>query len=110
MEFVETSVFTKQVNKLLSEDDYRQLQRFLTDLPDAGDLIRGSGGVRKLRWGFSSSGKRGGTRIIYYWAVKHDQIFMLLMYPKNKQDNLTAKQIQMMRKIVEDEFDGRCTV
>lgn len=64
--FVETRLFTKLVVEYLSDDDYAQLQRSLMTDPEAGPVIPGSGGVRKLRWGAPGRGKRGGYRVIYY--------------------------------------------
>jgi mRNA-degrading endonuclease RelE of RelBE toxin-antitoxin system len=69
MIIVETSIFTRQVQVLLDDDDYRRLQTTLVLRPDAGDLIPGGGGLRKIRWGAKGRGKRGGVRTIYYWAV-----------------------------------------
>ena len=65
--------------------------------PEAGSVIKGSGGMRKLRWAASGRGKRGGYRVIYYWWVAKDRISMLLMYPKNEQDDLTAEQLKLLR-------------
>jgi hypothetical protein len=67
MIFLETSIFTRRVNNLLPDDEYRQLQSTLVDRPDAGPVIPGGGGIRKIRWSASGHGKRGGARIIYYW-------------------------------------------
>jgi len=89
MVIVETSIFTRQVQSLLDNDDYRRLQTILVFHPDAGDLISGSGGLRKIRWGREGRGKRGGIWVIYYWTVKQERILMLLMYSKNEQDDLT---------------------
>lgn len=104
MVFIETSVFTKQVQKLLTEEEYRQLQSDLANRPDIGVVIPGSGGLRKIRWGYRGQGKQGGVRVIYYRAVPDEQILMLLMYPKNVQDNLSPAQLKMLRQIVEDEY------
>ena len=104
MVIVETSVFTKQVQKLLSQESYRLLQLDLAKRPDLGTIIPGSGGLRKVRWGFQGQGKRGGVRVIYYWAVSDEHLLMLLMYPKNVQDNLPQAQLKMLRQIVEDEY------
>ena len=82
MVIVETSVFTKQVQKLLLDEEYRQLQSDLVNRPDAGSVIPGSGGLRKIRWGYRQWGKRGGVRVIYYWAVSQEHLLLLLMYPK----------------------------
>jgi mRNA-degrading endonuclease RelE of RelBE toxin-antitoxin system len=104
MVIIETSVFTRQIQKLLTDEDYAKLQADLVRRPDAGVVIPGSGGLRKLRWGLRGRGKRGGVRIIYYWAVSRDQLLMLLMYPKNVQDDLTPEQLRTLRRIVETEY------
>ena len=104
MDIVETSLFTRQVQALLADDEYRRLQTILVIRPDAGNLIPGSGGLRKIRWGAQGRGKRGGVRVIYYWAVKQERILMLLMYPKNERDNLTAEQLKVLRRIIEEEY------
>ncbi len=104
MVIIETSVFTRQVQKLLTADEYQHLQTALVEYPDMGAIIVGSGGLRKVRWGRMGQGKRGGTRVIYYWAVAPDQLLMLLIYPKSEQDNLSQAQLQALRNIVEAEY------
>lgn len=104
MVIIETSVFTRQMQQLLTDDQYRQLQMALVIRPDAGAIIPGSGGLRKLRWGASGRGKRGGARLIYYWAVQQEQIILLFIYPKNVQDDLTPGQLRALRMIVEAEY------
>ena len=104
MRFIETPVFTRDVVALLSDDEYRSLQLALAFRPEAGALIRGSGGLRKIRWAVSGRGKRGGVRVIYYWATAEDQIFMLLIYRKNQQEDLTPQQLKILRKIVREEL------
>lgn len=104
MDIIETSVFTRQVQNLLTDEEYRQLQLALVDNPEMGVIIQGSGGLRKIRWAISGRGKRGGVRTIYYWAVKKDQILLLLMYAKNEQDNLTQDQLKVLRGIIEKEY------
>ena len=99
--FVETPTFTKRVLQLLEDESYAALQAYLARRPDAGDLIRGSGGMRKVRWAGSGRGKRGGLRVIYYWWVAKDRISMLLVYPKSEQDGLTADQVKVLRKALE---------
>jgi len=101
---IETSVFTRQVSQLLSDEEYAGLQADLIHRPEAGVIIPGSGGLRKLRWGLAGRGKRGGGRVIYYWAVTRDQLLMLLIYPKNAQDDLTPEQLRLLRRIVEVEY------
>lgn len=100
----ETSVFTKQVEKLLDAESYRLLQLHLVEHPEAGALIRGTGGLRKIRWQGSGRGKRGGVRVIYYWARAQETVLLLLMYPKNVQDVLSPQQKAVLRRIVEEEY------
>jgi mRNA-degrading endonuclease RelE of RelBE toxin-antitoxin system len=104
MQFIETSVFTRQVTVLLKDDEYSQLQIVLSAHPDAGAIIPRSGGLRKIRWSMAGRGKRGGVRVIYYWVVAEDQILMLFMYPKSVKDDLTPQQLKVLREIVEKEF------
>ena len=104
MVIVETSVFTRQVQKLLSDDEYRQLQIELICRPEMGAIIPGSGGLRKVRWSMPGRGKRSGARVIYYWAVTQDRLLMLLMYPKNEQEDMTQAQIKTLRVIVQSEY------
>lgn len=104
MIIVETHIFTRQVLLLLKDDEYRLLQSVLANRPDAGVVIPSSGGLRKMRWGMTGRGKRGGVRLIYYWAVKQERVLMLLVYPKNVKDNLTQEQLKILRNIVKEEF------
>ncbi len=104
MVIVETSVFTRQVSALLSDDDYRKLQVLIANHPVTGALIKGGGGLRKTRWVGGGHGKRGGVRVIYYWAVKQERVLMLFMYPKQERGDLTAAQVALLRKLVEEEY------
>lgn len=104
MEFIETSVFTRQVTALLTDDEYSQLQVALSAHPYMGTIITHSGGLRKTRWSMGGRGKRGGVRAIYYWVVTENQILMLFMYPKSEKDDLTQQQLKVLREIVEKEF------
>lgn len=101
---VETSVFTKRVSEILSDDEYRRLQWLLSIHPDIGDVIKGSGGLRKVRWVASGSGKRGGTRVIYYWVTRQSKVLMLYVYRKNEREDLTSAQLKQLRKLIEEEF------
>lgn len=101
MEFIETTIFTKQVQEHLSDDDYKELQEALILNPSAGSVIRGSGGLRKIRWHVEASGKSGGVRVIYYWQNQKKLIYMMLMYRKNVQENLTQKELSALKKIME---------
>ena len=104
MVFKETTVFTKQVKQLLDAESYRLLQLRLVADPEAGVLIPGTGGLRKIRWQGSGRGKRGGIRAIYYWATKNDVLLMLLAYPKNERDDLSPEQKKVLAALVKEEF------
>ncbi|WP_299202982.1 type II toxin-antitoxin system RelE/ParE family toxin [uncultured Amphritea sp.] len=101
MIIVETPIFTKLIKEMLSDDEYKCLQEVLITRPDSGDLIKESGGLRKIRWSQQGTGKSGGVRVIYYWAVDDHHIRMLYVYPKGKQDNLTKAQVAQLKAIVE---------
>jgi len=102
---VETSVFTRRVLNLLTAEEYRQLQLVLVEYPDSGKVIAGSGGLRKIRWSMAGSGKRGGVRVIYYWAVRRNILLMLMIYAKNEMDDLSPVQLRVLRRLVEEEYD-----
>jgi mRNA-degrading endonuclease RelE of RelBE toxin-antitoxin system len=104
MEIRETSVFTRQVLEAASDDEYRRLQLQLVMNPALGVVIPGTGGLRKLRWRAEGRGKRGGHRIIYYWAEEASVILMLFLFPKNAQADLTPDQKRKLRQLVEHEF------
>jgi len=104
MVIIETTFFTRQIQRLLSDEEYRQLQADLVNHPEKGEIIQSSGGLRKTRWSAQGRGKRGGIRVIYYWVVKQDQILMLMAYAKNDQENLTPEQVKILRQIVESEY------
>lgn len=85
---VETSFFTRRVEKLLTADEYQAFREELSNKPQMGAVIRGSGGVR----------------IIYYWAASETTILMLMVYAKNEQDTLTKEQLRVLKKVVEEAF------
>ncbi|MFT3759338.1 type II toxin-antitoxin system RelE/ParE family toxin [Thauera sp.] len=101
MIFIETPVFTKRLRELLDDDSYAEFQRTLADRPDMGDVIEGTGGIRKVRIASSGRGKRGGSRVIYYHFVSAAQIALLLIYPKNQKDDLSSDERKALRYIVE---------
>src|SRR5947209_11271220 len=101
--FIETKLFTRLVQDYLTDEEYRELQALLCEQPEAGDVIPGSGGVRKLRWGAPGRGKRGGYRVIYFVKPARNVIWMLTMYPKNVADNIPAAVLRKIRNEVEDD-------
>ncbi len=100
--FVETRLFTRLVQDYLSDDEYGALQQALLQDPEAGAVIPGSGGVRKLRWGVAGRGKRGGLRVIYFLRTRQGQIWMLTIYPKNVAENIPAHVLRQIK----EEIDG----
>jgi mRNA-degrading endonuclease RelE of RelBE toxin-antitoxin system len=97
--FIETKLFSQLVSEHLSDEEYAKLQQKLIEDPRAGDLIPGSGGIRKLRWKGSSRGKRGGVRVIYYARSRQGEIWMLTLCAKNVSDNIPA---HILKKIKEE--------
>jgi len=103
MIFIETSNFTKRLSDYLSDDDYRGLQTHLLLRPDAGNIIKGSGGVRKVRWAASGKGKSGGIRAIYYWKKSDHEIWMLTLYSKSEQDSIPGHQLKKIAEAIDHE-------
>lgn len=102
MSFVETRLFTRMVGDYLSDDEYGALQWALAKDPEAGDLVKGSGGVRKVRWSVAGRGKRGGVRVIYYARTHLSEIWMLTIYAKNVAESIPANVLRQIR----EEIDG----
>lgn len=100
--FVETKLFTRLVDEYLSDEEYSSLQFALARDPEAGPVIPGTGGVRKLRWAAPGRGKRGGYRVLYYLRLRAGLIWLLTMYPKNVSDNIPAHVLRQIRKEIED--------
>ena len=103
MRFVETPIFTKIITRL-DDEEYRSLQIALMLRPEQGPIIRGAGGLCKVRWAKPGSGKRGGWRVIYYWAPRERAFYMVYAYAKNEQDDLTPTQARFLGQLVREEF------
>jgi hypothetical protein len=104
MRFIETPVFTRAVVALLSDDAYRSLQLALLQRPELGPVIRHSGGLRKARWTLTGQGKRGGIRVIYFWDEVSQTFYLLYIYRKNEQEDLTVRQLRILARLVREEF------
>ena len=104
MTFIETPIFTRSIRRLLGAEQYRSLQLALLLRPEQGDVMIGGGGLRKLRWNLRDKGKRGGIRVIYYWDMKQEIFYMLLAYSKSQQEDLTAEQIKILKRLIREEF------
>lgn len=104
-EFIETPFFTKVLVHYLSDDEYAELQGFLIQHPEAGDIVRGSGGVRKLRWSVRGRGKRGGLRVIYYLRYAQGEIWMITLYGKNVRETIPAHALKRMKETLENGQD-----
>jgi hypothetical protein len=102
--FIETPVFSSQLYERLGDEEYRALQLALALRPEQGALMRGSGGLRKLRWMLRGRGKQGGLRAIYYWDSVDRVIYLLFLYSKNRQEDLTPDQLKRLRRIVQEEL------
>lgn len=87
----------------MDDEEYADLQQYMINCPDAGDVIPGSGGVRKLRWKRSGEGKRGGLRIIYYVRYRPAEFWMLTVYAKSKQENIPGHILKQLKEAVENE-------
>jgi len=100
-EFIESPLFSKYLPDYLADDEYAALQEFLCEHPEAGDLIRGSGGVRKLRWARPGSGKSGGVRVCYYVRTKAGRILMLTICAKSAQDSIPGYLLKAIKEELE---------
>ena len=101
---VETPVFTRQICDLLSDDEYRRLQLALVLRPEQGVLVPGGQGLRKLRWGQPGRGKRGGLRVLYYWDGEGETVYLLFVYEKTRQADLTPEQAKALGRLIREEL------
>jgi hypothetical protein len=100
--FIETAFFTKQVEESLEDEDYGEFQRYLAEYPDAGSVVKGGAGVRKVRWALPGRGKSGGIRVMYYWRSQEDQIYLLYLFKKGERSDLTDSQRKALGKYVKE--------
>jgi len=100
-EFIESSLFTKMVYDYLSEEDYVAFQQFLLEHPEAGDVVRGSGGVRKVRWARAGTGKSGGVRVCYFIRNALGQIVLLVIYAKSVRTNIPGAVLKQIKELLD---------
>lgn len=99
--FIEAPLFSRLLSEYLSDDEYAALQWALTQRPEAGAIIPGSGGIRKLRWAGSGRGKRGGLRVIYYWKTRAGEIWLLTLYAKNEAEDIPLNVLKQLQQEIE---------
>jgi len=109
VEFIEAPLFTQLVADYLGDDDYRELQRQLAQNPQAGEVIPGTGGFRKLRWRDTrrGKGKRGGLRMIYYYFATDGQIWLITIYDKDEVQDLSPWEKRALKAAIETETRQR---
>ena len=100
---IETPTFTDEARGIWSEEERGSFCAWLTSHPDAGQVIPGSGGCRKVRWGAPGSGKRGGVRVIYFTRLAIGEIWLLLIYRKSGTDTIPAHLLKAIREVIENE-------
>ncbi|NRB42079.1 MAG: type II toxin-antitoxin system RelE/ParE family toxin [Pseudomonadales bacterium] len=101
MVFIETSLFTRLLPSYLSDDDYAGLQSYLLQKPETGRIVRGSGGVRKVRWAPSGKGKSGGIRVIYYWKKSEHEMWMLTLYSKSERATISSHELKQIAEALD---------
>ena len=101
--FIETRLFTRLADEHLGDEGLRALQVQLLKHPEAGDIIRGSGGVRKLRWAVSGRGKSGGLRIIYYLRTHKGEVWLLTLYSKKVTDTISGTVLRKIKEEIDEE-------
>lgn len=99
--FIESAAFERVRAVYLDDDEYAELQQFMMKDPEAGDIVRESGGVRKLRWKRKGMGKRGGLRVIYFVHYQPNECWMLTLYAKAKQKNIPAHILRELKEAFE---------
>jgi len=100
IEFIETSIFTRQIKALATDDELKALQVELIAQPEKGDLIQGTGGLRKVRMATGQQGKSGSARVIYFLATA-EVIYLVLAYAKNEKASLTAAEKAELKKLTQ---------
>jgi len=103
---IELPTFLKSIKKLFSDVDKKKLYEMLCINPELGNIIQGTSGVRKIRFSHGNKGKRGGSRVIYYYHVSESEILMITAYAKNKQEDISEDQKKAMRNLIKQLKEG----
>jgi len=102
---VETPTFQRLWPDYWSEEERGEFATWLALTPDAGDVVPGSGGVRKVRWSRKGTGKRGGVRVVYFNRLASGEIWLLLIYSKSVQDNIPAAVLRILKQEIANADD-----
>lgn len=100
LQFIETSLFSKQIVDILTDDDYKNFQEYLCNNPEIGDIIQGTGGVRKVRWSLPNTGKSEGVRILYYYLSDDGKVYLMMIYTKSNQINISDTDKQRLKQVI----------
>jgi len=103
--FVESPMFSRRVYDYLDDDEYSEFQLYLAANPEAGQVVRASGGVRKVRWARRGGGKSGGVRVIYFARTHRGEIWLLTIYSKSSQDSIPGHVLKDLKQEFVDEAD-----
>lgn len=98
---IETRAYSRKAEGLLSDDEREEVAGFISRNPATGSIVRGSGGVRKIRWARPGSGKSSGIRIIYYKQLSHDEIWLLMLYAKNERSTIPPHELRLVKEAIE---------
>jgi hypothetical protein len=98
---VETPTFLEEAARIWSDDERLEFFAWIAGDPEAGIVIPGSGGCRKVRWSRLGAGKQGGTRVIYFTRLRAGELWMLLVYPKTVKDNIPSHILRQIRRELE---------
>ena len=107
--FLETPLFTRLLGDYLADESYRELQRTLMDNPEMGDVMPGTGGLRKVRWQDArrGNGKRGGLGVVYFYLSADPQVWFFTLYDKDEAADLTTEEKKVLKKAIQAELEAR---
>lgn len=100
LQFIETPLFSKQITQMLDDDSYSKFQTYLCNNPEVGDIITGTGGVRKVRWSLPNTGKSSGVRILYYYLTDFGTVYLMMVYAKSDQINISDSDKQRLKQVI----------